>query len=519
MPFTDLGTDILPGPGVVNSLYPHEYVANAYLAGITRGQTATSFAPYVGIKRAQLLTMIVRALQNLHPGVLTDPPTGYLGTLGDFSLDHGDNMQTAEYNGLLDGLVGFGTSWDPWKVATRGETAQVLYDVLALIGSAPSSNPTRAAPRCRAEAPASTNLEAPAARLPRAEDPTLVQSSRLLGMTKELDQQEEGNLMKKVVSFIFALVALFALASGLAACGGDEPAEDSGTTASSATTGPVVRVGSLLDSEGTLLGSMVIQMLEANGIKTEDKTKLGTPEVVRAALLGGEVDATIDYTGSGQFYHEGEEGDPKWKNADQAYAAITQLDKATNDIDWLTPAPANNSEFIATTRTLAEAESIKTMEDFAKYVNGGGEVKLIAAQGFVDNPLGLKGYEDAYGFTLTDDQIVALSTGNTAEMLSALARATDGINFSLAYGTDGQLTELDLVIITDTKDVPPVYEPAPVFRGEIIAAYPQIPSILEPLFLSLDQTKLQELNARIAFGGEDPRAVATSYLEANGFLE
>jgi osmoprotectant transport system substrate-binding protein len=325
--------------------------------------------------------------------------------------------------------------------------------------------------------------------------------------------------MKKVVLFISVLVVLMALGVGVAACGGDEPAEESSTTASSAVAGPVVRVGSLLDSEGTLLGSMVIQMLEANGIKTEDKTKLGTPEVVRTALVGGEIDATIDYTGSGQYYHEGEEGDPKWKNADQAYAAIKQLDKDVNDIDWLTPAPANNSEFIATTSALAKAESITTMEDFAKYVNGGGEVKLIAAQTFIDNPLGLKGYEEAYGFTLTNDQLVALSTGNTAEMLSALAKGTDGINFSLAYGTDGQLNELDLVIITDTKDVPPVYEPAPVFRGEIVAAYPQIASILEPVFLSLDQTKLQELNARIAFGGEDPKAVATSYLEANGFLE
>jgi osmoprotectant transport system substrate-binding protein len=325
--------------------------------------------------------------------------------------------------------------------------------------------------------------------------------------------------MKKVVLFISVLVVLMALGVGVAACGGDEPAEESSTTASSAVAGPVVRVGSLLDAEGTLLGSMVIQMLEANGIKTEDKTKLGTPEVVRTALVGGEIDATIDYTGSGQYYHEGEEGDPKWKNADQAYAAIKQLDKDVNDIDWLTPAPANNSEFIATTSALAKAESITTMEDFAKYVNGGGEVKLIAAQTFIDNPLGLKGYEEAYGFTLTNDQLVALSTGNTAEMLSALAKGTDGINFSLAYGTDGQLNELDLVIITDTKDVPPVYEPAPVFRGEIVAAYPQIASILEPVFLSLDQTKLQELNARIAFGGEDPKAVATSYLEANGFLE
>lgn len=317
--------------------------------------------------------------------------------------------------------------------------------------------------------------------------------------------------MKRVLALLLMLALVFAATACSATDEGDDTADDTAE-------GPVVRVGSLLDAEGTLLGSMVIQMLEANGIPTEDKTKLGTPDVVRAALLAGEIDATIDYTGSGQYYHEGEEGDAKWKNAEEAYAAIKQLDADVNNLVWLTPAPANNSEFIATTNALAEAESIETMADFAAYVNGGGEVKLIASQTWIDNPLGLMGFEEAYGFTLSDDQLIALSTGNTAEMLSALAKATDGINFSLAYGTDGQLADLDLVIITDTKDVPPVYEPTPIFRGEIMDAYPEIAEILEPVFLSLDQAKLQALNARIAFGGEDPAAVATSYLEENGFL-
>jgi osmoprotectant transport system substrate-binding protein len=319
------------------------------------------------------------------------------------------------------------------------------------------------------------------------------------------------------VKRILALISTAVLALTLVGCG-DAAAEDS-NGAVEPMDGPTVRVGSLLDAEGTILGSMVIQMLEANGISTEDKTKLGTPDVVRQALVEGEIDATIDYTGSGQYYHEGEEGDPQWKNADEAFAAISELDADVYDLTWLTPAPANNSEFIATGVALADAEGIETMEDFADYVNGGGEVKLIGSQSWFDNPLGLTGFEEAYGFELTDDQLIGLSTGNTAEMLTALARGTDGVNFSLAYGTDGQLNELDLVIITDTRDVPPVYEPAPVFRGEIIEAYPEIPEILEPVFLSLDQQTLQELNARVAFGGEDAAAVAEDYLTTNGFIE
>lgn len=133
VPFTDLGSDILPAEDVVNSLYPHEYVAIAYLNQITKGQTATTFAPYVGIKRAQVVTMIVRAVQNLSPGTLMSPPSGYAGSLGIFDPEHGPNMRIAEYNGMLTGLVGFGPAWSPWEAASRGETAQMLWNLMNLL--------------------------------------------------------------------------------------------------------------------------------------------------------------------------------------------------------------------------------------------------------------------------------------------------------------------------------------------------------------------------------------------------
>jgi len=104
-------------------------------------------------------------------------------------------------------------------------------------------------------------------------------------------------------------------------------------------------------------------------------------------------------------------------------------------------------------------------------------------------------------------------------MLKALANGTDGVNFSLCYGTDGQLDDLGLVVLEDTKGVPPVYEPAPVVRGEIMDAYPQIADILAPVFASLDLTTLQTLNSRVALGGEDAKAVAKDYLTTNGFLK
>jgi hypothetical protein len=127
-PFTDLG------PNDPTSLYPHEFVAQAYAYGITQGLTPTTFGPFEDISRAQVVTMLVRALQNLRPGRLVTPPAGYDALVPSFSDIHDGNMAIAQYNGLLKELQGYGESWDPWQKASRAEVAQMLHNVRWLLG-------------------------------------------------------------------------------------------------------------------------------------------------------------------------------------------------------------------------------------------------------------------------------------------------------------------------------------------------------------------------------------------------
>jgi osmoprotectant transport system substrate-binding protein len=88
----------------------------------------------------------------------------------------------------------------------------------------------------------------------------------------------------------------------------------------------------------------------------------------------------------------------------------------------------------------------------------------------------------------------------------------------MAYGTDGQIAALGLVVLTDTKGVQPVYEPAPTIRADVLAKYPQIKDLLEPAFKSLTLETLQALNSKIAVDGEDAKKVASDYLAEKGLL-
>jgi osmoprotectant transport system substrate-binding protein len=295
-----------------------------------------------------------------------------------------------------------------------------------------------------------------------------------------------------------------------------------GTALAIASTGAfaqdAVRVGSKIDTEGALLGNMVIQLLEANGIKTVNKLQLGPTKIVRSAIVAGEIDLYPEYTGNGAFFFS-VDTDPAWKSAKTAYEKVKSLDADQNKLVWLQPAPANNTWAIAVRKDVATANKLATMEDFAKWVSGGGKVKIAASAEFVESPAALPSYEKTYGFQLKQDQVLVLAGGNTAATERAAAEQTSGVNAAMAYGTDGALSALGLVVMSDPKGAQIVYEPAPVVRAAVLDKHPAMKAALEPVFASLDLTTLQALNAKIAVEGQDAKQVATAYLKEKGFLK
>lgn len=99
-PFSDLGPDDPEDP------YPHQYVAAAFDAGIVRGKTADTFAPYEPVTRGQLAVIVerVRAREG--------PVTGETAT----------PLSTA----------GTEDTHDRWAVVTRAEAATALWDLVAM---------------------------------------------------------------------------------------------------------------------------------------------------------------------------------------------------------------------------------------------------------------------------------------------------------------------------------------------------------------------------------------------------
>jgi osmoprotectant transport system substrate-binding protein len=303
-----------------------------------------------------------------------------------------------------------------------------------------------------------------------------------------------------VAKVLKSLCAAFALAGALAS-----PLE------------AAVVVSSKLSSESAMLGEMIRLMLNADGIPTVDRTRIGATPVVRKALLAGEIDLYVEYTGNaGLFFNDAT--DPAWKDLMKGYELGARLDYAANRIVWLTPARASNAWALAVRRDVALAQHLETMSDFGRWVAAGGRVVLACSAEFA-NAGTLRSLERAYGFTLRSDQLIVLAGGETSATIRAAAAGTNGTNTAMVYGTDGGIAAANLEVLEDDRHDQPVYAPVPVIREAVLKAHPRIAQIVKPLMDSFDRETLQQLNARVQVNGESDEAVALDYLRSRGFLK
>ena len=289
------------------------------------------------------------------------------------------------------------------------------------------------------------------------------------------------------------------------------------TLVASASAADAVRVGSKIDTEGSLLGNIILQVLDKHGVKTVNKVQLGNTQVVRGAIIAGELDIYPEYTGNGAFFFNDEQ-DAAWKNAAAGYEKVKKLDQQKNQLTWLTPAPANNTWTIAVRSDVAQKNKLNSLEDLSRYLKQGGEFKLAASAEFIERADALPAFQKAYGFQLKQDQLLSLAGGDTAVTIKAAAQQTSGVNAAMAYGTDGPVAALALQTLSDPKGVQPIYAPAPVIRDAVLKQYPDIGTWLQPVFASLDEKTLQQLNAKIAVEGQDAKTVAADYLKQKNLL-
>ena len=240
---------------------------------------------------------------------------------------------------------------------------------------------------------------------------------------------------------------------------------------------PVV-VGATAFTEQYILAEVIEARLEAAGASVRRLDNLGST-VVFDALVSGEVDVYVDYTGT------------LWANAmgrdDIAprhvmNAAITSWLYETHGIVLLGPLGFENAYGFVTNRDIAEQHGLETIGDLID----------------VD---GLSIGADPEFFARTEwDRVRALYDLGQAEQRPMDATfmygaARDGqVTAVTGYTTDGRIAAYDLVVLADPEAALPPYDAVVLLSAEA-AARPGFAEALQPLIGAVEADLMRRANA------------------------
>ena len=135
-----------------------------------------------------------------------------------------------------------------------------------------------------------------------------------------------------------------------------------------------VVVASKIDTEGALLGNVIALLLRKSGLGRRQQDPARADED-RARGDCGRSDRRLSGVHRQRrlvFRHRNGHG---MEGCGAGYEKVKKLDLEKNNLVWLAPAPANNTWTIAVRQDLADAQSLKTLEDLASYVSEGGRVQ------------------------------------------------------------------------------------------------------------------------------------------------
>lgn len=330
-------------------------------------------------------------------------------------------------------------------------------------------------------------------------------------------------MKRKLISALLCVSMMATFAVGCEGKSSDDAEKDTDSKAEETVEikneGDPIVIASMTDEESQIYGELIKQVLEANGYEVE-ASGVGTynnSTLPRQSLMEKQVDIVQDYTGRGMMFIK--DVDPVLFQTDLETAFNTTKEAdAENGLVWMCYSPYNNSDGICVKKEWAEENNIKDFNDFAKYINDGGEMKIAIAteNSYVaTEPTCIPGWEETYGFKLSDDQIVI----GVSDPQSMAAKGTDGIIASNCYTTGGTLEALGLYVIEDPEYVSPIYSPAAVCTKEFLDEYPEIQEILTPVYEAIDDTIIRDMNKRLSTDGENASDIVSQFLKENGFVK
>jgi glycine betaine/choline ABC-type transport system substrate-binding protein len=262
----------------------------------------------------------------------------------------------------------------------------------------------------------------------------------------------------------------------------------------------------------------VALLLEDAGYEVERKFNLGGTVVAHSALVSGEIDLYVEYTGTALVAilglevppaQEGGQGTPVVSIPQQVYDIVAGVYLDEFGAVWLEPFGFNNTYTMTVTQETAEQFGLQTISDLEGVV---ADMVVGGTRAFMIREDGMPGLEEAYGFEFADG--VGRDPG-----LVFLAVESGEVDIVSANSTDGRIQATGLVMLEDDLGFFPPYYLGPVVNQELLEQYPELEGVLNQLAGKIDEVTMAQMNFRVDEGGEQPIDVARDFLVDQGIID
>jgi osmoprotectant transport system substrate-binding protein len=264
-------------------------------------------------------------------------------------------------------------------------------------------------------------------------------------------------------------------------------------------------IGSKFFTEQVVLAELLAQHIEARtGIPVIRKTNLGGTLLVHKALLAGELDLYVEYTGTAltTVLNETPQGD-----SNVVYRRVKQLYSERFHLEVTEPLGFENTFAMVIRGDDAKNLHLQKISDLVPMAP-----KWHAGVGyeFLERPDGFPGLTQSYGLHFAGSPKV-MDLG-----LIYRALVDHQVDIVAGNSTDGLIDSLGLVALADDRHYFPPYDAVPIVRQSTLAQFPQLRAALADLAGKLSAADIRRLNFAVDAQRQDAAAVVRQFRSSKG---
>ncbi|AFL87721.1 periplasmic glycine betaine/choline-binding (lipo)protein of an ABC-type transport system (osmoprotectant binding protein) [Terriglobus roseus DSM 18391] len=268
--------------------------------------------------------------------------------------------------------------------------------------------------------------------------------------------------------------------------------------------GSRIVIGAKNFTEQVILGELLAQEIEATGEKVDRRFYLAGSYIAHQALVAGRIDAYVEYTGTAltSVLKQPLDHDP-----DRVLATVRRI-YAQKYAVRVQPSLGFENTFAMVLRGAdADRLHVSKLSDLSQ---AAPTLRLGVGYEFEERPDGLHGMDDAYGLRF-DGTPRIMDLG-----LLYRALGSNQVDVISGNSTDGQITAMDLRVLTDDRRYFPPYQAVPLVREDTLRSHPKMQEALDRLTGRISESEMQAMNHAVEGDHRDPADVVRDFRKSHG---